>query len=438
VASLVLAALVLVPAPIATAPAAAAAADPVRVLLVGDSVTQGSSGDWTWRYRLWQHLTSHGVAVDFVGPRADLWDNLTGAPGSTSYLDPAFDSDHAARWGMSMAFPDVPVETLVADYRPDVVVEMLGAADLQYVEIKPDRLEELTRDFVADVRSADPEVDVVLATVPKPWLPAAAEYNPRVADIARDLDTPAARVVPAYVDAGLDRVQDTWDDAHLNSWGEVRVAAAVADSLALLGVGPPADRPLALPARGPRIRSTPTARAEEGSVDLSWSRSPGATATQVWMHDETAGTPWTRLGSAPSAQSTWRVGGLVADHVLGFRTVPVKGLWAAEPDVWSEVSVVVPGPAQAAVGRPGPVSRLRLAPRRTALLARWDGPPLAQSYVVWWRRSHSHVWHSVSTAGTRALLRHLRPGVRYTVAVEPLGQAGAGPRTTPQAVRTNP
>ena len=209
VASLVLATLAFVPGrPATSSTAAGAAADPVRILLVGDSITQGSAGDWTWRYRLWQHLTGHGVAFDFVGPRQDLWDNLTLTPGSTSYVDPAFDRDHAARWGMTMGFPDVPVQTLVADYRPDVVVEMLGAADLQYLESTPDELEARTRDFVADVRSADPEADLVLATVPKPWLSDAAEFNSRVDGLAAELDTPTSRVVPADVDAGLDRVQD--------------------------------------------------------------------------------------------------------------------------------------------------------------------------------------------------------------------------------------
>ena len=61
-----------------TVPSAAGAedVDPVRILLVGDSVTQGSAGDWTWRYRLWKHFDAAGVAVDFVGPRNDLYDNV--------------------------------------------------------------------------------------------------------------------------------------------------------------------------------------------------------------------------------------------------------------------------------------------------------------------------------------------------------------------------
>ena len=54
-----------------------AAPDPVRIMIIGDSVAQGSSGDWTWRYRLWQTLTSSGVPFDLVGPHDDLFDVAT-------------------------------------------------------------------------------------------------------------------------------------------------------------------------------------------------------------------------------------------------------------------------------------------------------------------------------------------------------------------------
>ena len=44
----------------------------MRILIVGDSMTQGSAGDWTWRYGLWKHLDDADVDVDFVGPNDDL------------------------------------------------------------------------------------------------------------------------------------------------------------------------------------------------------------------------------------------------------------------------------------------------------------------------------------------------------------------------------
>jgi hypothetical protein len=35
----------------------------ISVMIVGDSITQGREGDWTWRYRLWQWFQEQGVAV---------------------------------------------------------------------------------------------------------------------------------------------------------------------------------------------------------------------------------------------------------------------------------------------------------------------------------------------------------------------------------------
>lgn len=42
--------------------------DGIKVMIVGNSISQGFEGDWTWRYRIWEWFQSEGVAVDFVGP----------------------------------------------------------------------------------------------------------------------------------------------------------------------------------------------------------------------------------------------------------------------------------------------------------------------------------------------------------------------------------
>lgn len=36
---------------------------PTKVMVVGDSITQGFEGDWTWRYRLWQWFKDQGEEV---------------------------------------------------------------------------------------------------------------------------------------------------------------------------------------------------------------------------------------------------------------------------------------------------------------------------------------------------------------------------------------
>lgn len=59
---------------VVTMPSASAAGSG-RILIVGDSITQGSSGDYTWRYRLWDEHQSTDPGYTFVGPRTDLHDN---------------------------------------------------------------------------------------------------------------------------------------------------------------------------------------------------------------------------------------------------------------------------------------------------------------------------------------------------------------------------
>jgi hypothetical protein len=44
----------------------ALAAAPLRLMVVGDSIVQGSSGDVTWRYQLHQHLARSGASFDLV------------------------------------------------------------------------------------------------------------------------------------------------------------------------------------------------------------------------------------------------------------------------------------------------------------------------------------------------------------------------------------
>jgi len=40
----------------------------ISMMVVGDSISQGGEGDWTWRYRLWEWFRKEDVVVDFVGP----------------------------------------------------------------------------------------------------------------------------------------------------------------------------------------------------------------------------------------------------------------------------------------------------------------------------------------------------------------------------------
>lgn len=314
-----------------TLPTPAQADDPTRILIIGDSVTNGSVGDYTWRYRLWNNLTGPGGAdVDFVGPNVgvlgpDEEDGEGDTVDSMLYADPDFDTDHAARWGMSLAFPDHPPAELVEDYAADVVVVDMGLNDLTWLQGSPDVVADIERRWVGEMRSANPGVSVVLAQLPQDWIVKVPVFNDLLEDVAAELDTPESRVVVAEAPEPFVLDTDTWDIGHPSATGEVKIAESVAVALAQVGVG---SAPTVFPevVNGPADAPVLSAVAGRFGVSgLSWSGALGASGVEWWRRDVTAGGGWVevespRLGVRPGRAVEWRV--------RAFKGAAVSPLWS--------------------------------------------------------------------------------------------------------------
>ncbi len=100
---------------VAPAPAQAGTGT-LRIMLEGDSITQGVDGDYTWRYRFYRELVRQRVRFDFVGTRTSAWVE----PGfrSSSYADPRFDQHHFARAGSTLLVHSTQVHDQVAGRAP--------------------------------------------------------------------------------------------------------------------------------------------------------------------------------------------------------------------------------------------------------------------------------------------------------------------------------
>jgi hypothetical protein len=127
----------------------------IRVMIVGDSMTQGQQGDWTWRYRIWEWFKEQGIDVDFVGPYAGTVEPdppsapapppLYGAAPPTSSIKSSggyavgasvdFDSDHFAVWGRAAAVDKGLIQDVVAAHQADLMLLMLGFNDMGVSEI---------------------------------------------------------------------------------------------------------------------------------------------------------------------------------------------------------------------------------------------------------------------------------------------------------------
>src|SRR5699024_8254535 len=102
----------------------------LRIMPVGGSSTQGSSGDHTRRHHLWAHLDALDVALGFVGPHDDVCSLEDEDFGDHSYADPDFDLAHAARWGRSAQELAGETAEVAAEYAPHYLLLLAGTEDI--------------------------------------------------------------------------------------------------------------------------------------------------------------------------------------------------------------------------------------------------------------------------------------------------------------------
>jgi lysophospholipase L1-like esterase len=337
------------------------AAAPLRIMVVGDSISHGSSGDITWRYHLYQHLVNAGVSFDLVGDRTDLYNNITNQPGDQTYPYP-FDRDHHAQWGRPVTLEKDTIQAAVAGSGAQVVLVLLGINDLIWFAHSPAKVADDMGAFVTNARAANPSVTIVIGRTlsrydifNKVYLNQAdtTDLNARYDALAASMSTSTSRVVTTASPAGWDPAAHTWDGTHPNSTGEARIAAAFANALNRIGIGPGFIGPtnVAWPWAGAAVSTTSLNRAAR----LNWSATPGATGYLIEQRviKPSNETTFTRL-PYPIGDTTWTTEGL-AGAQIDYRVVPSKGLMTGQPGNHSRAVFggVVPGQVTLG-GSPGP------------------------------------------------------------------------------------
>ena len=174
----------------------------MRFLFVGDSMTIGSTGDHTWRYRMWQHLCTLGEPFTVTGSRTALYDKAADAPVSNDYADPRFPPHarrHFAGWGEGWLHLAPLIGAELRSQRPDVLLISLGLIDLGFYTVAEQTVANTER-FVAEARAANPSIRMVMlpvipntrATLDPYFADQCAELNARTAKVVSELDTPAS------------------------------------------------------------------------------------------------------------------------------------------------------------------------------------------------------------------------------------------------------
>ncbi|NEB04986.1 GDSL-type esterase/lipase family protein [Streptomyces sp. SID13726] len=211
----------------------------LRFMPVGDSMTIGSAGEHTWRYRMWQHLRdTYGGPFALVGPRETLHDKAADAPTSYEYADPDFPRFHLAGWGEGWQHMAPLIADAVRAHRADVLLVSLGLIDLGFYT-NAEQTAENVRAFVAEARRANPRIRMaILPVIPNvraesdpAFSTQVTLFNELLAKALADLDEPRSPLLTVSPPPSYDINHDTYDGTHPNSDGEHKIAAAFAEAM---------------------------------------------------------------------------------------------------------------------------------------------------------------------------------------------------------------
>ena len=137
--------------------------DPVTIMPLGGSITEGRSSATCYRRYLDGMLRRAGHMIDFVGSRAGH-DNNRAKPDSYQY-----DYDHEGHWGKTSGWMAEHIGELAAENAPDIAVLHMGTEDLLAGSGPTERvIENAAANIgrtIAALRAANGQVKIVLAQI---------------------------------------------------------------------------------------------------------------------------------------------------------------------------------------------------------------------------------------------------------------------------------
>lgn len=206
--------------------AATACAQKVKVMLLGDSITEITC----WRPLVWNQLVSAGLAssVDFVGSMNDLQGKCSRPAG--------FDPNHEGHSGIQAY--DV-ARTNIAGWlqntKPDIVQFMLGTNDVNIGKRNAQSILDSYTSMLNSMRAANPKVKVIIdKLIPTSWSDATIEAVvsaiPGWAQAHTTAESPIA-VADCSRAAGFTNAMLQGDGVHPNDQGDQFIAKAVGPKL---------------------------------------------------------------------------------------------------------------------------------------------------------------------------------------------------------------
>jgi lysophospholipase L1-like esterase len=219
------------------------AADSIRVVCIGDSITQGR-GDhshngfkWPvvdgWRYDFWKNCIDAGIPIKFVGTMTTGFESTPDYP---DYKGQKFEDIHEARWGWTTEGEYNKLKEVQSQWTADVALIYLGTntEPLSDAEKTSDpfaiaRTTTAMRNIVLLLRQNNPKVAIFIREI-LGGDARAPGVNAGYIKLAQELSTPDSPIVaitpnPAWQWNPKLPNCDTVDGCHPNLQGDVKLAS---------------------------------------------------------------------------------------------------------------------------------------------------------------------------------------------------------------------
>lgn len=195
----------------------------LKILPLGDSITQGNQYTLSYRHSLWKKLLDSGIEFDLVG---GLTENKKGSPKFPDYQGVVFDRDHQGHWGYTADEILTLLPNALLKYDADVVLIHLGTNDIFKRQSTDSTIDELEK-IVRVLRLDNPAITIFLAEpIPVNGYPAEIkQLGAAIRDLAPRLHQHRSPVILVNQAAGFSVSKDTYDGIHPNATGEEKLAS---------------------------------------------------------------------------------------------------------------------------------------------------------------------------------------------------------------------
>ncbi|KFY31523.1 hypothetical protein V493_01031 [Pseudogymnoascus sp. VKM F-4281 (FW-2241)] len=435
----------------------------LKVMVAGDSMTQGLEGDWTWRYRLWQWFKQNGVSVQFVGPYKGTVPaakpsqpqppSLYGTPlvsslypdngGYAKGVDGAFlsNSNHFAIWGRAAAVSKGLVKAAMQQSPADLMLIMLGFNDMGWFYSDAYGTIDSIATLIANARSVNPNIKFAVATVPQRKFIGGREdlventniYNNLLPGSIAKWTTSQSPVYLVDLSNNYDcrpgGCEAGYDGLHPNAWGEFEIASAFTKTLfndLKLGSGP-----LAVPDRNDPslVRDLPAPSnlqvfSSPQGVTATWDPVYGARSYDITVTINGGLNAWSATMSQSNRwDSQWSIDG-----------------WEYAVSVRASAGDAIKGPytdTKTAVAKPQlapPPDNINVNATAGGITVTWNPPTGAYSdsiveynVIYWdWKADHCQYTSGAAFKSSPAVITNLTLGANYLVAVVTWNKNGQG------------